>query len=56
MKVINPHDEIKGSNPSPWAYFEDISDTMESDKSKIPPNSGNLKAQTSTTGNHESYD
>jgi hypothetical protein len=22
MKGINPHDEIKGSNPSPGAYFE----------------------------------
>jgi hypothetical protein len=22
MREINPHDEIKGSNPSPGAYFE----------------------------------
>jgi hypothetical protein len=25
MKEINPHDEIKGSNPSPGAYYESIS-------------------------------
>jgi hypothetical protein len=25
MKGINPHDEIKGSNPSPGAYYENIS-------------------------------
>jgi hypothetical protein len=29
MKAINPHDEIKGSNPSPGAYFEGISDTIK---------------------------
>jgi hypothetical protein len=25
MKGINPHDEVKGSNPSPGAYYESIS-------------------------------
>jgi hypothetical protein len=24
MKGVNPHDEIKGSNPSPGAYYEGV--------------------------------
>jgi hypothetical protein len=44
MKGINPPDEIKGSNSSPSALFSALANTMESHKSKIPPNRGNLKA------------
>lgn len=38
MKGINPHGEIKGSNPSPGAYYEDVSEyykLYESKKQKI---------------------
>jgi hypothetical protein len=36
--VKNPHDEIKGSNPSPGAYFEGIRGYYKANESKIPPN------------------
>ena len=29
MREINPHDEIKGSNPSPGAYFEEPSASLK---------------------------
>jgi hypothetical protein len=29
MKGINPHDEIKGSNPSPGTYFEEPSTSLK---------------------------
>jgi hypothetical protein len=28
MKGINPHDEVKGSNPSPGASFEGIGEVI----------------------------
>ncbi len=40
MKRINPHDEIQGSNPSPGAYFEGISEYHEADESKNSPKRG----------------
>jgi hypothetical protein len=37
MIRINPHDEIKGSNPSPCAYFESTSEYPRAKGSKNPP-------------------
>jgi len=53
MKGINPHDEIKGSNPSPGAYFEGTRGyTLKPMRAKIHSN-WDLNAQTSTIYNHE---
>jgi hypothetical protein len=52
MKRINPHDEIKGSNPSPGAYLKTISEFYKANESKNQP-MGELKAQTSTTDNYQ---
>jgi hypothetical protein len=37
MKGVNPHDEIKGSSPSPGAYFEGTSEYPQAKESKNPP-------------------
>ena len=34
MKRVNPHDEIKDSNPSPGVYFVGISEYYKADESK----------------------
>jgi hypothetical protein len=34
MKGINPHDEVKGSNPSPGAYYEGASEYHKADDKK----------------------
>jgi hypothetical protein len=34
MKATNPHDEIKGSNPSPGAYYEGASEYHKADDKK----------------------
>jgi hypothetical protein len=34
MKAINPHDEIKGSNPSSGAYNEGVKEYYKTDESK----------------------
>jgi hypothetical protein len=34
MKRINPHDEVKGSNPSPGAYYEGVSEYYKANESK----------------------
>jgi hypothetical protein len=39
MKGVNPHDEIKGSNPSPRAYFKGIGEYYKIQrKQKFLPN------------------
>jgi hypothetical protein len=55
MKEINPHDEIKGSNLSPSAYFEGMANIIKADESKNSPTNWGLKAQTSTTEGHDYY-
>jgi len=40
MKGVNPQDEIKGSNPSPGAYFECVSEVNKPIRAKIPPKLG----------------
>ena len=53
MKAVNPHDEIKGSSPSPCAYYEVLRNTTKPMRAKFTH--WDLNAQTSTTDNHYSY-
>ena len=49
VKVVNPHDEVKGSNPFPCAYFEGISKYQKLMRAKILSMRIRLDKATSTS-------
>jgi len=56
MKKTNPHDEIKGSNPSLGAYQGVLRNIIKADESiNSLPQNWDLNAQASTIDNNESY-